>query len=526
MENETLNKPKKSLFSINKTNISPDKKDNFDSLKNIDTKSDQNLILSKIRLKTKDNDLNDKQEYKKEKDYMSLKSIKIKDNNTNDSLDNSLDDEEILHILNGKKYLEDKNNDDLISDTKKKPFKFLNINTFKKSKTLKFFDFSKNGVPNSRMSLQKKLKNLNSINSIEQKEEKKDDDNKIFSTEINLDKINSNNSNENINIDNNNSNKYFQFRKNHSKKNLSTYSSRQSKKKKYEDPLLIPKEDMIFEEMKKYKCFQYFTQEELEKTGVPFIYIKMNMNPNKTTINKINQEIFYDKSLKDHKFLQKLVKSGKDRVYLSKPYNRDMDEERKKEILDNIYRIKTAPDLNKKIELNKAKKYKRKLKNYQNNFLKLVKHNITNKFYESLKDKFGEIREEAEGKYNTNFKFLKEIEKNEENIVNNINEICSNYRRFFATKNINKLFVKSIGPRLKLPKLEFIQIAKKEFIFEDGKTNKIKKKNLKKYLNKTNIKFNKEELNSSQNKDIFFSSTNYNKFNNLKSKSLKKFNFK
>ena len=524
MENETLNKPKKSLFSINKTNISPDKKDNFDSLKNIDTKSAQNLILSKIRLKTKGNDLNDKKEYKKEKDHMSLKPIKIKNNYTNNSLNNSLD-EETFHILNGKKSLKDKNNNDIISDTKKKQNKFLNINTFKKSKTLKFFDFSKNGLPNSRISLQKKLKNLNNINNIEQEEEKRDNDNKIFSTEINLDNINSNNLNENINIDNN-SNKYFQLRKNLSKKNLSTYSNRQNKNEKYEDPLLIPKEDMIFEEIKKYKCFQYFTQKELEKTGVPFIYIKMNMNPNITTTNKINQDFIYDKSLKDQKFLQKLVKSGKDRVYLSKRYNRDMDDERKKEILDNIYRIKTAPDLYKKIELNKAKKYKRKLKNYQNNFLKLVKHNITNKFYESLKDKFGEIREEAEGKYNTNFKFFKEIEKNEENIVNNINEICSNYRRFFATKNINKLFVKSIGPRLKLPKLEFIQIAKKEFIFEDGKNNKIKKKNLKKYLNKTHIKFNKEKINSSQNKDILFSSSNYNKFNNLKSKSLKKFNFK
>ena len=71
-------------------------------------------------------------------------------------------------------------------------------------------------------------------------------------------------------------------------------------------------------------------------------------------------------------------------------------------------------------------------------------------------------------------------------------------------------------------------MAKKEFFSEDEKNNKIKKRNLKKYMNKTNFRFNKDELSSIQNqnsnKDILFTSTKYNKFSNLKTKSSKTIN--
>ena len=192
-------------------------------------------------------------------------------------------------------------------------------------------------------------------------------------------------------------------------------------------------------------------------------------------------------------------------------------------------RVPTSPDIYKRIEIMKGKKDKKKLKNYQNNFLKIVKHNITNKYYESLKDKFLEIRNAAEGKYHTNLKFLKEIEKNEENVINNINELCSKYKKYLAKKKVNKLFAKSIGPRLKLPSIKFIQLTKKNFFAGDEKNNKTKKKfshtNIKNYMNKTSVKFNKDKNNlliQDKSKDNLFSSTNYNKFN-FKSQSCKKY---
>ena len=60
---------------------------------------------------------------------------------------------------------------------------------------------------------------------------------------------------------------------------------------------------MIFEEMKKYKCYKYFTKDALNKTSVPFIYIDMNMNPNKPIINEVNKNNNIYKSLRDNKFL-------------------------------------------------------------------------------------------------------------------------------------------------------------------------------------------------------------------------------
>ena len=72
------------------------------------------------------------------------------------------------------------------------------------------------------------------------------------------------------------------------------------------------------------------------------------------------------------------------------------------------------------------------------------------------------------------------------------------------------------------------QIVKKECFSQDEKDNKNKKKrnliNLKKFMNKTTNKFYQKELENekNKNKNNFFSSTNYNKFNNnIKSFSVK-----
>ena len=79
-----------------------------------------------------------------------------------------------------------------------------------------------------------------------------------------------------------------------------------------------------------------------------------------------------------------------------------------------------------------------------------------------------------------------------------------------------------------MPKIDFVQIVKKECFSQDEKDNKNKKKrnliNLKKFMNKTTNKFYQKELENekNKNKNNFFSSTNYNKFNNnIKSYSVK-----
>ena len=521
MENKTFNMKNQTLFNINKTNESLNNNINLNSLSNIKENEIKSLKISLLNSNT-DKNILENNKSNKDNDSFSNKSIK-----SSKKIKNKIP-------LKAAKTLTNKNNSpttifqsystNIQNNSNFDNKKLFNLKKFYKSKTIKYIDFSKRF--DHSLSKQNISKNINDINEIVEEEDKRSHVDKLFSTEINIDNSNINentkaNTNTNINITN--ANIYYLNKNLDSKRNLSTDNN-----KKYEDPLLIPKEDMIFEEMKKYKCFKYFTKEALNKTNVPFIYIDMNMSPNKPIINEVSKNNNMYISLRDNKFLQKMIKNGKDKAFLSKRYKKDITEEKKKELLDKVYRVKTAPDIYKRIEIMKGKKNKKKLKNYQNNFLKLVKHNITNKYYESSKDKFKEIRECAEGKYITNFKFIKEIEKKEEKYINNINEICQKYKKFFAKKNVNKIFIKSIGPRLKLPKIDFVQIIKKNYFSQEEKDNKNKKKpnfiNLKKYMNKTTNKFYKKVFENEKNKNNnnYFSSTNYNKFkNNIKSYSVK-----
>ena len=503
MDIKVINQKNHTLLNINKIKEDFENNHIFNIMPGIKENNDNDLNLSIIKNQT------DKKEGKKiftHKGKVSLfrnsmLNIKITNKSNYNPLDILLKEEESLKNI--------QNNDSTSIENdfqiEKKSIKPINLKNFPKN-------FSKRKFSN-RFSLSKK-KPIIYDNEIIKEEEMPANYNKIFSTEIYSDNTSTNKNNKtdiNINTKNN-----FQNKKN-SKNDLNT-SNNNSRiyNKKNENPLLIPEEDMIFEEMKKYKCFKYFTKDELDKTGVPFIYIKMNMNPNKDSISTTDKNNSLDKSLNDTKFLQKLLKTGKDKVFLSKGHKKGITDERKKEILEKVYRIKTAPDFYKRIKIIKTKKDKKKLKNYQNNFLKIVKYNISNKYYESLKDKFSEIREVAEGNYNTNYKFIKEIEKSEENVINNINQICYRYKRYFATKNINKLFIKSIGPRLKLPKINFVQIVKKDFLSQNIKSKKKLSKrnliNLKKNIINKNNQLNKDNMQISQNKDIIFNSTNYNKF--------------
>jgi len=522
MNFETINNlsAKKTLLNINKTNeILDEKNSNINLTNRTQYKNDSLTLSSIIRSKT----LKNIQPKKKmsNKESLSLfnkyyKNIKIKKKDIDEPSDRQDDKSSAFNGSN-------LTNNFFNNNKTLKPF---NIKNYYKSKTSKFIN------QKNKFVLHKKPKANSLVKEIEDNKY-----NKLFPTEINDDTasnlVTNTNTNINININlnafnninsnlNNNSN-YSPYNLSYQNKNIySNKNSSRDKKNKYssydkypknEDPLTIPKEDLVFEEIKKYKCFKHFTKESLKKTGVPMIYIDMNMDTKRNITLDEKKSKNEDNFAFSHDEIKKIIDTGNDKIIFDKSHMKEMSEERKKEILDEVYRIKTAPDFYKKIENLKQKKFKKKLKGYQNNFLKLVKYNITDKNFDTLKDNFNDIRELAGGKYDTNYKFLKEIEKNEESVIKNINELYSYYMKYFEKKNLKKIFIKPIGPKIKLPYLKFMKIFQKN---EDKKikdNSNPKNINLRKNMNKTHNRIHRNSIRNvfSEEKDLFYS-TNYNRF--------------
>ena len=294
----------------------------------------------------------------------------------------------------------------------------------------------------------------------------------------------------------------------------------ENSKTKEENALLIPKEDMIFEEMKNYKCFKYFTKESLSRTSVPLIYINMNMNTTKNPPKKIKNKNPYQINFNND--VKKFIEY--DDVFLSKQKPIFFDDEKKKQILKNVYRFPKDEDIYDKINLIKLKKDKKKLKNYQYHFLKIVQHNINDKYYEDLRNKFNEIRNLAEGKYKTNFKFIKEIEKNEEKLIKNINKTYENFMKYSTQRNIRKILNKPGRSKIDLPQIKFEKIINTDSISPIKKENHKNKKNNfisfseNKNMNRTSIKIKKKSIYNMNN----ITSFSYNK--NMMKTSPKTFN--
>ena len=181
-----------------------------------------------------------------------------------------------------------------------------------------------------------------------------------------------------------------------------------------------------------------------------------------------------------------------------------------------------------KINSIKAKKDKKKLKNYQFNFLKMVKHNITEKNYEELKERFNEIRQIAEGKYKTNFKYIKELEKDEEKVIENVNKIYKTFEKYFRSINNKNYFENPERTKLRLPSIKFEKVINDDSlsliekkIAKNKKFNIINLSNLSphKNMNRTSIKFNQKRLSS------FANFTSNKKIMLTASKRISKFNF-
>ena len=188
------------------------------------------------------------------------------------------------------------------------------------------------------------------------------------------------------------------------------------------NPLLISEDDMIFEERKKYLFYKYETKKRLNKT----------MNGFKRKAKKINTNVLKLKILKERK--NKLLTTDKKRlnyIYLST-----------NQISQKI----------KKIEKNKDKQ---NLNQYQNSLLNVIKPSISGYRYINLKDRLMNIRNYSKIKDNeNNISKIKDIEFEEQKIIEKFNENCINYiKKLEEEKNIHNSLIK-------LPLLDFISCLK------------------------------------------------------------------
>ena len=394
----------------------------------------------------------------------------------------------------------------------------MNLKFYNKSNIENILPFKKSFSSKKKISLirRPKMNNINNINNISIKPSSTKEG--LFKTEINEKFINEKIGNRKSDF----SSTFSHFFKN-KKNNLSLRNDIQKDEKektKDENALLIPKEDLIFDEMKNYKCFKYFTKESLARTSVPLIYINMDMNttknPPKKNRNKNPYQINFNNDVK--KFIEY------DDVFLSKQKKIYYDDEKKKKILNDIYKAPKDEDMYDKIKSIKLKKDKKKLKTYQYHFLKLVKNNIHHKYYEDLKDNVNEIRNIAEGKYKTNFKFIKEIEKNEERVIKDINKTYENFMKYSSRRNVRKILNKLGESKIDLPQIKFEKIIDNETISSTKKENQRSEKNSlislseNKNMNRTSIKIKKKSIYNMNN----ITSFSYNK--NMMKTSPKTFN--
>ena len=190
------------------------------------------------------------------------------------------------------------------------------------------------------------------------------------------------------------------------------------------NPLLVSEEDKIFDEMKKYLCFKYEKKKSKAKS-------------------------------------QDQKKVAKTTIYSSKPKKMI----NKLQTIDKIkldYLYSNTTKINKKINYIKKRKDKEDLAEYQNKLLDAIKPTVSDYTYGHLKDKFIDIRIKNNKKYQYNYRKIKEIENEEEEIINEFNNTCVNCLRTFKRVRAQKEMIHSTNLRLKLPLLSFTSCLKRK----------------------------------------------------------------
>ena len=118
--------------------------------------------------------------------------------------------------------------------------------------------------------------------------------------------------------------------------------------------------------------------------------------------------------------------------------------------------------MNKKIRHIKKHKDRQDLAEYQNTLLDAIKPTISDYTYTHLKDKLINIRIKNSKKYSYNYKKIKEIETEEEGVINDFNRVCKKCLRTFERARKQKEVVHSNNLKIKLPLLNFISCLKKK----------------------------------------------------------------
>jgi len=94
--------------------------------------------------------------------------------------------------------------------------------------------------------------------------------------------------------------------------------------------------------------------------------------------------------------------------------------------------------------------------------LDIIKPSISDYTYEHLKDRLIDIRIKNNKKYQNNYKKIKEIENEEEEIINDFNSTCVKCLRTFRRVRAQKEILHSTNLKVKLPLLNFISCLKKK----------------------------------------------------------------
>ena len=226
------------------------------------------------------------------------------------------------------------------------------------------------------------------------------------------------------------------------------YATKYKKKPpKITNPLQIPEEDEIFDEMKKYLCYKYETK-------------RSNTYDN----TKIKEE---QKSSK--------IKS-EFKIKKIKPQLKTADTKR----LNFLYL--STNKISNKIYVIKSKKSNNDLITYQKNLLDVVKPSLSDYSYMYLKDRLYDIRKKNSKKYQNNYRRLKEIELEEKDIVDRFNETCEKFIKQFKKVKEEKNILSFYNLDVKLPTMTFISCLKKDKNNKQKnpkKANKGKIKNLK-----------------------------------------------
>ena len=232
--------------------------------------------------------------------------------------------------------------------------------------------------------------------------------------------------------------------------------------------LIIPEEDKIFDEFKKYK---YFTDRYNKR---------FNININNNNDDKNN-------NIKKTKFM-KLTKRkiNNEKKNFTKTFydskGNFIPSRLDKDIFECLY--KTNDDFYTQLNLYKKSKKNKKLKDYQKGLLESVKEIVSVYGYYQLQKKFDEIHKRNKYKMILNYPIIQELENKEKVIINNINKCNKNYLK-------NKKSRGFIRYKFDLPVLKFKRIFKES----------VDDKKLKDFMKSRNID-NKELLSSSKtNKD-------------------------